>query len=122
MMQLRSFQVRFTNGYLVQESITNMVALENIIESHDLMDIAKISFYFEGGVTPFHSLILRGIQYETNKYKFQVEFFTYHNDDNMYSHLSSDEKQNDYNLVLCNLLTSDILKEKLVPNIMLPSF
>jgi hypothetical protein len=121
-MQLRSFQVRFTNGYLSQESITNMVALENIIESHDLMDIAKISFYFEGGVIPFHSLILRCIYSKTNNYKFHVEFFTYYNDENVHTQLSSDEKMNDYNLVLNNLLTSNILKERLVPNIILPSF
>lgn len=118
-MELRSFQVRFTNGYLVQEDYMNNVILERIINTHDLDDITKISFYFEGGFTPFHSLIIRntGINNE-----FKVDFYSYYNDSNQLTELTKEEKMNDYNLIISKLLTSETLKEKLIPNINLPSF
>ncbi len=117
--QLRSFQVRFTNGYLVQEDYINNIVLERIIETHDLSDISKISFYFEEGLTPFHSLIIRntGINNE-----FKVDFYSYYNDNNQITELTKEEKNNDYTLVMSRLLPSEILKEKLIPNISLPSF
>lgn len=118
---IRSFQVRFTNGYLVQEDYTNNIVLERIIDTHELNDIQKISFYFDDGHTPFHSLILRNT-FAQNNGEFEVEFFTFHNDNNELSYLTVEEKNSDYNLVMSNLLESNILKEMLISHILLPSF
>lgn len=120
-MYIRSFQVRFTDGYLVQEDYINNIALEQIIDTYTLSDIRKISFYFDEGNTPFHNLILRNISETGEDTKFEVEFFIYHNDNNELSELTVEEKLSDYNLVMDNLLKSDILKEKLISNINLPS-
>jgi hypothetical protein len=119
---IRSFQVRFTNGYLVQEDYMNNIVLERIIDTHTLSDIRKISFYFDDGQTPFHSLILRNPSETDDNIKFDVDFFTYYNDNNKLTELTKDEKENDYNIVMSTLLTSNILKEKLISNINLPVF
>lgn len=119
---IRSFQVRFTNGYLVQEDYTNNIVLERIITTHTLSDIRKISFYFDDDQIPFHSLLLRNPSETDDNIKFDVDFFRYYNDNNELTELTEDEKNNDYNLVMSTLLTSEILKEKLIPNINLPLF
>lgn len=121
---IRSFQVRFTNGFLEQGTCINCIALEYILEESSLSEIAKISFYFESTKNPFHSLVLRNTSWNSPGVdnKFEVEFFSYYNDYNEMVYLTSEEKKEDYNLVMEKLNTSEILKEKLIPSILVPKF
>ncbi len=59
MYSLSEFQIRSMNGHTMVYEIASLDKLVEFIRSEGLEGIAKVSFYFQDPVLPFHNLILR---------------------------------------------------------------
>lgn len=115
MAQIKSFQVRFTHGQIVNESVENINHLDEIIRVYGIERIAKISFYYYTSDNSFHNLILRN---EDNT--FIVEFNHPVDNQGQYIEMKYEEKLDDYMEMLHVLKSTQLLESTVIPNIMDP--
>ena len=116
-LQLRDFQIRFTNGQIINEPIENIRELDEIIRIYNRSLIAKISFYFHDSQRAFHNIILRNT--ESND-RFIVEFYHFYNQISHRVELSREEQINDFTVVMNCLNSRQNLSRNLVPYIINP--
>lgn len=115
MAQIKSFQVRFTHGQIVNEPVENINILDEIIRVYGIERIAKISFYYYTSDNSFHNIIIRN---EDNI--FTVDFNRPVDNQGQYIEMKHEEKLDDYMEMLNVIKSTQLLESTLIPIIINP--
>jgi hypothetical protein len=116
-LQLRDFEIRFSNGQSRNDPIESISELDEIIRIYGRGIIAKITFYFHDSSHKFHSLILQNSE---NNDRFVVEFYHYYNNEFQRVELSREQQESDFVTVLDCLKKCRNLNSQLEPFIIKP--
>lgn len=92
---ITAFQIRTTYGQIYYYEIDQLEFLDIFLQNNNILDIAKISFYFNDIHNPTRNLILR----QNTLNRFESEFPSTYYDGFFIPTLSEEEEKKDFNSV-----------------------